>query len=848
MTDIRSRPLTALRRCRSILIIPLVAWILAGCERPGSAGTSPFQYAWTFDDATAYDFDPGFVAIGGGAAQLVPLDLELDSDPELEAGIHAGTRLANGELTTETTPWPGVAILLPNRLGALVGAWRMDESAWNGAPDEVSDDSGLGHHGTAIGDATTVRRAEQVNRAGRFDGTGDAVRIDVPATTAENFTLVLWIDPDRLAGITRRHLITFTESGIATLTLGYSGTYDDGRIRPGSLYLIDDNSRVTSTATGVLDMARHEARWTHLAIIGKEGRIRFLVDGQPVDPTIEEADGRLRFDRIWIGGVPGSGFEYAGVLDDVVLWNQALTDTEAVLQYQRSRARIAGVHTGSTIDAGCGSARWDALEWRTPLPFLKGLPGARGSERALDYPLLVGSTGMPGDDDLMQGLIALWHLDEVVPGTVANGTLFSDASGNGHDATALNPDGTIFSMPGRIGRALHFTLQSSDYLTTSLYPDWPRGTLSLWIRTDAEDRPYLPGENIMAAAGAHDGSHRFYIGISQDYQVIAGFGDRYVEHNRLSTDRRWYHLVLTGDGTTARIYVDGVQAFQFAYNYPAGGSSDPFLIGAKTYKGQIPNNKFQGAIDEVAIWDRPLNPHEIRQLYRRGANRILLQLRTCKLSDCSDRDPVPGGGWLGSAGLPGGAFSELQNNTLIDGAGMGIGTAMASPPYLPLSRLSAGPLVGRYLQWRAILLSDDENTLCGGGTQACTPSLHDLSFRSRQGDTVFGAQEIRYACGDAIVTTRTALEFRHLTRFRDASNCTVRYLLSNDDGRTWQYHDGNGWGAAIDATDDWNTADELEKSIERFPAGDGRLRIRAWLPSDGGTPCRLDEVEIEGYR
>lgn len=69
---------------------------------------------------------------------------------------------------------------------------------------------------------------------------------------------------------------------------------------------------------------------------------------------------------------------------------------------------------------------------------------------------------------------------------------------------------------------------------------------------------------------------------------------------------RWTHLAATWDGTTARIYADGVQVASRAVTGALTGGTGVVAIGAYGV------NRFHGSIDEVAIYDRALTPAEIQ--------------------------------------------------------------------------------------------------------------------------------------------------------------------------------------------------------------------------------------------
>ncbi len=85
-----------------------------------------------------------------------------------------------------------------------------------------------------------------------------------------------------------------------------------------------------------------------------------------------------------------------------------------------------------------------------------------------------------------------------------------------------------------------------------------------------------------------------------------------------STRNSWHHIAATYDNTTETftIYVDGqIQASQ---NYPGfgtiGSNSAPLFLG--TYREAA--YWLEGRLDEVAIWDRPLNSTEVLLLFNEG--------------------------------------------------------------------------------------------------------------------------------------------------------------------------------------------------------------------------------------
>ena len=87
------------------------------------------------------------------------------------------------------------------------------------------------------------------------------------------------------------------------------------------------------------------------------------------------------------------------------------------------------------------------------------------------------------------------------------------------------------------------------------------------------------------------------------------------EGNDVTTDRvlpvgEWAHVAATFDGTTAKVYLNGemVQEGNFSFG---SDTEAPIQIGSSTSGG---GNAFNGALDEVRIYDIVLSEAEILEL------------------------------------------------------------------------------------------------------------------------------------------------------------------------------------------------------------------------------------------
>jgi hypothetical protein len=73
---------------------------------------------------------------------------------------------------------------------------------------------------------------------------------------------------------------------------------------------------------------------------------------------------------------------------------------------------------------------------------------------------------------------------------------------------------------------------------------------------------------------------------------------------------------------------------------------------------------------------------------------------------------------------------------------------------------------------------------------------------------------------------------------------SIGYRLSDDDGATWQYWDGDEWLETVSLNDS-NTAAEINSNIASFPVGFAGLKWQAVLSGDGDQQVTLNSVSVD---
>ncbi len=219
-----------------------------------------------------------------------------------------------------------------------------------------------------------------------------------------------------------------------------------------------------------------------------------------------------------------------------------------------------------------------------------------------------GAAGMLYFDDiafgkpiLPVGLVASYSLEGDV----------KDSSGNGHDGTVLGTP-TYVDGPAGKGKALLFpgtpgsgvdlgTFNPSEktgMLSISLWAKW-NGLTTQWQGLIGKRNSWAADQMMwQIEASQTTGSLSF----TRNGSGSAGAAALKVGE--------WTHIAVTFDKTTARFYVNGVQTGSGAFSFGTGRDA-ALEFGCDNANG---GNPFNGALDEVKLYDVALTPAEVLAL------------------------------------------------------------------------------------------------------------------------------------------------------------------------------------------------------------------------------------------
>ncbi|GEM_PF-809636 len=265
----------------------------------------------------------------------------------------------------------------------------------------------------------------------------------------------------------------------------------------------------------------------------------------------------------------------------------------------------------------------------------------------------------------------------------------------------------------------------------------------------------------------------------------------------------WHHVAMTYDGSALNLYVDGLLSKTTTASGSIADSSIALTLGA--FNGGS-SKTFNGSLDETALYSRALSATDVLNHYRRGANRLKFQVRSCSDGVCAS------GTFIGPDGTNATFYTELLNQT-------------TSTPSLSLNSVTNN----RALQYRATLETDNASYLPQIKSVTVGPTHYSPAWPSIQPTTGVAYSSIQ-----------------EVTQTLGSNNQgTVRYQFSPD-GSSWYYWSGSGWTSATTNTQS-NVIGDLNPALTFFApqVGPGRLFFRAFLVNTTGTQAtELDALNI----
>jgi RNA polymerase sigma-70 factor, ECF subfamily len=356
---------------------------------------------------------------------------------------------------------------------------------------------------------------------------------------------------------------------------------------------------------------------------GREGRAALLPLGLlNLGPPVADAPPGLAHEVLGrlagLGDAPTAPRAEPPLLATTGAGGAWLTATAALATLLVAGLAITQVYADVPAEAAAVT-RWSAAEpasrsgpppattrARLPTPARLIAGASRGQEAGADRAAALG-----------RGLVAYWRFDEAA-GAAAAG----DLSGNGTECLPRRRD-SVDWIDGPLGGAVR--LRGGGWLecpaTRGLQGITTELTISAWVLRGKDQLNLRTIVSRQLGAGRDDD---FFLAFLHGDQLL--FASRIWNQLRAPMPRAlqtWFHVAAVRDGSgSLRLYVDGVEVGAKAPPEGRGGTltpnpyANPILVGAANNAADpaVVNQKLNGGIDELIIYDRALAPDEIAAL------------------------------------------------------------------------------------------------------------------------------------------------------------------------------------------------------------------------------------------
>jgi hypothetical protein len=793
-----------------------------------------FNFSVPFNVGTESNYifsDPQKIEFSNGKLRLVPYG-QMDNN---------GGNNGFGAGTLKGTKWDATANVLrmdtqtnQSELNAswapewshIVSYWKMNEEL---GTSSVSDSTSSAN-AAILHSGVTLGNNGKLNLAADFDGSNEAlVTVENPQNLPSGdsqYTLSAWINPSYHTGT----------QGI----IGYGDFGGYNRVNAFRLEGSPDNPMIVNY-WWANDLTLNvpfpiENSW-HYVVATWDGTVRSIyLDGvllgsdRPTPPSVVVSN--FAIGRTF----PGNHEYFEGFIDEVVIWNKALTKDQINLIYERQSPAFAGEIKSRVVDSLSANQPWTQLLSLTTLPFYKELTGVIGSESSTDYSAISNNLvqdmlsyfSFNGNDSLIHQSDYTPEVGAAAKVWNANGYGLNFEKGYFNNALVFDGVDDAISLP-----------QTTLSRSTSV-------AVSMWFKTRSNGGILIGYQNSELQQGLSNWVPILYIGV--DGNLRGEFWNGGVNPMMSLTpvnDGNWHHVLLTASGNYQSLYLDGkvqghldgqIDHLEMYFNQiGAGHCSWPACNGGWQY--------FKGMIDEVGIWTKNLTPEEALQIYRRGANRLKFQVRTCSTLDCADKNQIAGQGWLGPDGSQLSYFSELYN-TVSNILGESAASRNLFLPFANFSNLVVPN--NRYFQYKTIFESDDLNDLCdyGSGPEICSPELKSVGIGPNRYDTGVQSVITKVSMGSSFKSLNPQGFIETIS-----TNCSgVKYALSSDGTHFYSWN-GTAWVISSEYATA-SVGSDLREHLDTFTAiaGSGILSVKTYLKSEGSTSCEVDELRFTGKK
>ena len=288
----------------------------------------------------------------------------------------------------------------------------------------------------------------------------------------------------------------------------------------------------------------------------------------------------------------------------------AASDNVAVHDVQ---FQLDGVNLGADLTSAPYSFSWNTTTASNGTHNLTAIATDTSNNRTTSASVTVtvnnGVSGPP-----TQGLIGYWNFDE------GSGSVAHDTSGSGYNGTMTGAAWTT----GKINSGLSFNGTTSAVVTSGIALG-SRFSVSVWTNPAATtqavygrilETQYNGG--LYLGADGSGTKYKFIVNTGSGATGACGSAYGCAEGGTIAAG--WHLVTATYDGAAARLYIDGAQVASETFTAP-GNTNYPLYVGR--YYGSN-GYGWNGALDEVRLYNRALTAAEVQAIYSGGGAQSLI--------------------------------------------------------------------------------------------------------------------------------------------------------------------------------------------------------------------------------
>ena len=448
---------------------------------------------------------------------------------------------------------------------------------------------------------------------------------DTELDNMENLSISVWVNP-RTAG----------QGGIASIINkpnSYVLRIDAGGSGQANFRVYNDAAQTVQIYSGPGTVLYNT--WTHIVAVYNGTHIKMYTNGVE-SPNNAQISGRIRnsVDNLYIGNNNLFTLTFDGLIDEVILFNKTLSDSEIQDLYQRKNPILTYGLNKTINNVTSGYYIWNCLAYSSESAWAPNnysfLVDVSSPTIIWEYPTPENNSVVIQDNvylnttiidesntsamfDWNNSLVGYWSMDYY------NATGIYDNSTYSNDGRFVGSISMNNITIGKYGKGMVFNGLSNDFIRIP-YSDFLGNmaelSISAWVY------PYTLGQTTQGRIVFKAGTYLLSLTPNSNidftifnYTTIASMT---TTANSIQLNK-WNHVVGVYNGTEMNVYINGVKDNNYnRINGIISLNSHDLIIGNFVQGGTA----FDGIIDEIKIFNRALSPDEIKASYNNRMYRL----------------------------------------------------------------------------------------------------------------------------------------------------------------------------------------------------------------------------------